>query len=116
MADEREAWRRQLLRDALTALASEPNEQVRWIGSAHPDELALTFDDAYRLLPTLVAEGAQLSEIALATLKAIDEALDAMTGERNSELWTIEAIRTNRRWADLRTLAHEALAALPQWT
>ncbi len=113
MVSEHAAWRWQLLRDALAMLAAEPDEQIRCIDEAHPDEIALSFDDAYRFLPTLAADGLHPPNDTRARLDAIHKALTAMTSDHNPALWTYEAIRTSQRWTHLRGLARQAIAELP---
>jgi hypothetical protein len=99
---------------AVATLAAPPDVQIASVEDAHPDELALQFDDAYLTLGTLqLADGVQFSEEAVRALNAIDAQLSAMSGRENRDLWTPEAIRSSGRWAQIRVLASDALAALP---
>ena len=80
-------------------LAADAESQIASFGSAHSDELGLDFDDGYRLVPTLIADGVVFADDAIAALGLVDEALSAMSGDANAALWTSEAIRASREWA-----------------
>ena len=90
--------------------------QVSWLhrrfADATPvvDELALEFDDGFRLVPTFVELG-WLDAAALPALEQLDAELDAMSGERNAELWHVDAL-TREEWDRVRSLAREALSLL----
>ena len=43
---------------------------------------------------------------------AADIALDAMSGERNAELWHVDALLVREEWGRIRSLAAEALSLL----
>ncbi len=92
----------------------DAEDQIRWIGPAHPDELGLAFDDGLALVPALEREGIVFTPEAVRALREIDERLTAMSVLESAELWTEAAIRSDRRWADLRRLALEALRLLPR--
>jgi hypothetical protein len=92
--------------DAETQLAAEP---LRW----SIDELALEFDDAYRLVPSLVSEyGVRLSENLLGRLSEIDSMLDGMSGAANAPLWTADGVRSRPEWARVRDRAAAAASQL----
>lgn len=72
------------------------------------DELALEFTDAL-----WVATSNRLLHAAAAEkLNRIDELLEQHSGERNSENWTVEALRRNPLWEQVRVLAADALVTL----
>ncbi len=106
-------WQWDQLRDGLSLVAAEAEEQLRRVGGMHPDELALAFDDGYRLVPTLEARGIVFREAALSALAEVDDLLKSMSGSSNAVLWTPDAIRSSEKWAAVREAAREALVLLP---
>ena len=80
----------------------------------HPDELSLDFDDARRLILGVVRSATFLAPEAVDVLETLDSELDAMSGERNAELWTTEGLRESDRWRLIRDLARRALSLLPE--
>lgn len=98
----------------VTVLGMDAQEQIVWLRGVHPDELALNFDDGYRLIPELRDGGVLFSEGALAALAALDQQLESMSGSHNLDLWTIEAIRHDPEWERVRDLAQRALPLLPE--
>ncbi len=114
MASNEASFRLQVLNEGLAALAMEPEEQIRWIGHAHPDELGLAFDDGFRLIPSLELEGVVIPAEARTILDEISRRLDLMSGAENAELWAEAAIRTHPHWVDLRLLARRVLN-VPGW-
>lgn len=107
-------WRLAQLVEAVSLLAQDADEQIAWIGPAHPDELALSFDDGFRLVPTLEEEnGIAFSDQAKAELRQIDAQLKAMSGESHADLWTAQAIRSRPEWERIREQAKAAIDLLP---
>jgi hypothetical protein len=94
-ADAQAAWTSQLAKDQTPLI----------------DELALEFDDGFRLLPTFVERG-WLNDAALPILTQLDEQLAAMSGEHNADLWQIEALTSRAEWNRVRVLAKAALTLL----
>src|SRR5919106_1832827 len=60
------------------------------------------------------AVGDILAPEAVDVLETLDSELDAMSGERNAELWTTEGLRESDRWRLIRDLARRALSLLPE--
>jgi hypothetical protein len=106
-------WQWDQLHDGVSLVAADAEEQVRAVARMHPDELGLTFDDGYRLVPKLEARGIVFSEAAMAALVEVDDLLKSMSGMRNAALWTADAIGSSEKWAAVRQAAREALALLP---
>lgn len=75
------------------------------------DELALEFDDGFRLAPIFMERG-WLNEASLPVLTQIDEQLDAMSGQHNAHLWDAEALISRTEWDRVRTLARSALTLM----
>jgi hypothetical protein len=60
-----------------------------------------------------VAEGIIFSERSLSLLSQISTALSEMSGHQNADLWTEAAIRERPEWANIRSLARDALTLFP---
>ncbi|MFB8248833.1 hypothetical protein ACFC5X_27800 [Streptomyces sp. NPDC055952] len=103
---------RQQLRRASKQLAWDANTQIEYITglAVGPDELALQFDDVFRVASGMVTEG-YLSEDLGALLTPVDEMLREMTQSAQEE-WSIDAVRHSARWAHLRDLALAVLQYL----
>jgi hypothetical protein len=103
---------------AVAVLASDAEVQVAWLsrafaeGGAVVDELALEFDQGFRLLPTFV-ERDWIDAAAVGALTELDQQLDEMSGDHNRTLWTAEALATRPEWDRVRFLARAALILLP---
>ncbi len=98
-----------LLSESLRVLALGAEAQIAWVRAdgGHLDELGLCFDDA---LGMGLLGWSEQAERLIAT---IDQLLDDMSGEANADLWTEAALLVDPRWARVRGLAAEALAADP---
>ncbi|MFD8535224.1 hypothetical protein [Streptomyces rubrogriseus] len=111
------SFRRRLLIEALTVLAADAQVQVSWL-VRHPvmtDEIVLDFDHAFRMAEALVAEG-ELARRLMADLREIDVVLSKMSGGRNADRWTRDALSTDEGWALARRLARRVLVAeLGEW-
>jgi hypothetical protein len=95
------------------ALPAEQQQSLTWLGHV-PDELALDFDHAWGLVPQLVERG-WISAEQLAALARVGQLLTAMSDRaapEREQLWTLEGLGTDARWADARLLAAHALEAL----
>ncbi|GCD94910.1 hypothetical protein [Embleya hyalina] len=101
-------WR--LLVEALTALAADPAEQCAWSDryGVPPDELALGFDDAYRLVPQLAAAG-RLDADAVAELRALDALFTGLTDEGDPARWAVAALADDPAWARARAVSRRLL-------
>jgi hypothetical protein len=101
---------------SVAVLGLPADAQVSWLhrlfADATPvvDELALEYDDGFRLVPTFIELG-WLDAAALPALEQLDAQLDAMSGERNAELWHVDAL-VREEWDRIRSLATEALSLL----
>ena len=76
-----------------------------------PDEIALTFGDAFLLADQVLSAG-QITQPQYSKLKEIDDALDGMSGHDHAELWTLEAMQNGPEWKRLRSMARAALLEL----
>ena len=97
---------------ALQALAAPPDAQLARYpaGTAAADELALDFDDAWRLVAS--CQQLELAPAQRAALASVDAALSRMSGAAHARLWTPDALRGAPEWALVRAHAARALAAL----
>jgi hypothetical protein len=99
---------------SVAVLALEPGAQIAWleaVGLPLVDELALEFDDGFRMVPIFIERG-WLDGKALPALAAIDEQLSSMSGEHNADLWQVEALAGRSEWLRVRESARTALALL----
>ncbi|MGQ4477826.1 hypothetical protein [Streptomyces sp. SAS_276] len=99
--------------EALAVLAADSADQLAWIDKHKvvADELALDFDDAFRLVADLHQEEF-LDTDALGKLQLIDAVLEEMSGRGNAERWSREALATDAGWRQVRTLARDLLVSL----
>ena len=111
-SDPRETRREAMLprlRAALQALAQPASSQASLFPDfvVVADELALEFDDWFRVAttPELVPE---LTQPQCAALRAIDEQFARMSDDR--DVWSEEALAGHRDWDEVRSLARQALA------
>ncbi|ROP27703.1 hypothetical protein EDD30_0394 [Couchioplanes caeruleus] len=98
----------------VAVLALEGDAQIAWLGEKGlplVDELALEFDDGFRLVPTFIERG-WLNATALPVLAEIDQHLSFMSGEHNAGLWQVEALARRTEWNQVRMLARTALTLL----
>lgn len=102
-----------MLVNAARLLASDADVQQRAFPDfvQVPDELALNFGDAFRLIHQLEASG-HLTRQQAEALERVDKLLREMTNRHESSLWTLESLRVSPAWQALRAEARSALAAL----
>jgi len=107
-------WAQGELNRALELLAAAPEDQLahlRSIGCEQAvDELALELDDIFP--EGGPAEGVALTAGQLKSVQEVQAKLVAMSGQENEELWQPEALTSRPEWAEVRTAASRALAAL----
>ena len=99
--------------DAVLNLALPASEQLAILKAAGDsravDELALDYNDNCWIVADAESRN-ELTQDELAALRSLDRKLDQMSGEANSGNWTIEALRSDDCWRDVRKLAVTALA------
>ncbi|MFJ3640706.1 hypothetical protein ACIPRD_13215 [Streptomyces sp. NPDC090108] len=110
MERSRPSAHRRMLIESVVLVAAAPSVQMAWLHQAgvEPDEIALYFDDAFRLAERLVEDG-QIGQGALALLRMIDEVFDGMTQDTGADRWSGEALSTDAGWERARELACEVL-------
>jgi hypothetical protein len=98
---------RRVLVSALQLLAADYDDQVKALPEfVHvPDELALTFDDAYVLLPRLRAAHL-VDDDAVHQLEQLHDKLASISA------WTPEALRSDPTWLEIRRQASVVLDGL----
>ncbi|MET8453304.1 hypothetical protein [Streptomyces sp. NPDC005209] len=115
------AWPRRLLVEALTVLAAPSSVQTAWLEKhgVAPDEIALDFDDGFRMAEHLVERGL-LGPDALPDLRMIDSVFDEMTRDPSPGRWETAALISDTGWSRARAAARRVLvregadaAALP---
>lgn len=91
----------------MAASADEQEALLRRLGTAPcADELALVFSDALHVVVHQLPEPVRRSALEL------DRYLDAISGNENAELWTVEALHREPAWVRVRQLATRALVLL----
>lgn len=99
---------------AVAVLALPAADQGIWLGSSDldkslVDEIALEFDDGYRLVPQFIAR-AWLPETATEPLEKLDRLLVELSGP--SGPWRLEDLHGDRRWQQVRVAALQALVSI----
>jgi hypothetical protein len=99
---------------AIAILALPAESQIAWIDGlgvevAGVDELALEFDDGFRLLPQFL-ERHWLSDGLRVHADEIDRLLTQMSGPQGP--WSVDELRSDPRWADVRSRAAQALSEI----
>lgn len=102
-------WARRELVEALRLLAAPYVDQVAALpmGVAIPDEVALTFDDAFGIV-----ERSTLPDEVLQLLLEIDADLTSMSQRPSGELWQLSALAEDASWDRLRSKARLVLTAM----
>lgn len=103
---------------AIAVLALPAKSQIAWLQSLglpgeprFADELALEFDDGYRLLPQFVRNDWLASQV-IEPLAGLDTLLEAMSASGNADLWTVEALASSPQWEEARCKARSILMLL----
>lgn len=99
--------------EALALLGADSADQLAWIDKYKvvTDELALEFDDAFRLMAGFQQEELLDTE-AMSKLQLINSVLEEMGGREHAERWSREALTTDAGWFQLRALARDLLVTL----
>jgi hypothetical protein len=100
--------------DALRLAAIPAAEQVKTLPDfVHvPDEVALLYDDAFRLVPQ-IREAELIEDDQVEVLAELDQLFEEMFAAADQDqLWTVEAMSVDERWKRSRQIATNALAAL----
>lgn len=97
-----------MLIQSLQLLAACYEQQVKALPAFVdvPDEVALTFSEAFLLTDPLVKEGL-ITIYQQAELKQLDALLDQMSD--NKGLWTLAALQSSPEWRQVRHLAENIL-------
>jgi hypothetical protein len=76
------------------------------------DELALTFHDAF-LAVGHMRDYAEISQMEIDAARPLDDLLDGFSGDDGSGFWQWGALRSDKRWEEVRACALRALASFP---
>lgn len=97
----------------LRRLAAEAPSQQAYLQEldVEADELALEYDDLFRLADVKRRNGDLVSK-EYDALKALNIQLDAMSDTEKAALWAFDALQSRPEWVEVRRLAAEALATL----
>lgn len=77
------------------------------------DELALSLDDLFFASNDMISHG-ELTTAEAAAIRPLDELLTELSGKQNASFWRRESLNSDERWNNVRSLAAEALAQLPE--
>jgi hypothetical protein len=112
------------LRDAIGVLAASPTDQQSYLAEighfsnlrkvdklTNIDELALQFEDATYLVVGLV-QRRELTAEAARCVEKLDAAIAQVSGNGNSDFWTIGALYEDSRWTQIRVLAQDCLSEI----
>ena len=89
------------------ALPAERQVTLYPAGYDAPFEVADDFSNWCRWV--LEAEGVILSDDQRSSLRALDDYLDSISGEKNAAIWTEEALRAGLEWEEVRRRARKIL-------
>lgn len=110
------------IRRAVALLAAPAQEQEEHLSkvfhsdlsdSYNVDELALEFDDVASARAAMFDAG-EISLDQYRSLEVLDNSLVAMSGGDFADLWTVRALREDRRWSEIRQIASECLRKLEE--
>ncbi len=105
------------MRAALETLSLAPEKQRAYLATGGygdcADELALDFDDAYKVLEPHFGK-THFPKEAESLLKSIDSQLKAISGEGRERFWTTSALKSEPEWNSIRALAAQASRVLPK--
>lgn len=103
---------------SVAVLALPAAGQCAWLTSTSApamtlsvDELALEFDDGYRMGLQFVQAG-WITEATLEAMDQLDDLLSAMSGEPNASLWDEQALGSSPKWDEVRSLARAVLLSI----
>jgi hypothetical protein len=107
-------WCLEQVVDSLRLAALPAEEQIAALPDfVHvPDEVALLYNDAFRLVPQ-IREAGLITDEQQGSLVRLNRHYERMSNATDKDsLWTVEAMQSDERWEKSRRLAAEALAAL----
>ncbi|MDH6521764.1 hypothetical protein M2163_001244 [Streptomyces sp. SAI-135] len=86
-------FHRRLLIESLTVLAADAQSQIAWLDrrGVVTDEIAPDFDHAFGIVEAL-GDAGHLDGGVLPDLREIDAVLSAMSGARNADRWSRNAL------------------------
>lgn len=104
---------RRLLINSLAVLAADATVQTAWLDrhDVIVEKIALDFDHAFRMAGRLI-ENEQISEATATALTRIDALLTGMSGQKQAERWTRDALASDEGWNQARHLARQVLMHL----
>lgn len=102
---------REALKFAVQMLAAPPEEQQRWLTAQRlpVDELALQLDDHVNGFPEEWWERQGFAPEVRSRFRALDAALEKMSGKENRVRWTSAALYEDPCWVEVRAIAGELL-------
>jgi hypothetical protein len=120
------AGRYERLRQAIATLAASADAQAAYLDRLHApltgggsaaeysnDELALEFDDVFHAAGHMIDAG-ELTPWQRDAALPLDHILKGLSGQMHADFWKRDALWSDARWEEVRTVAKQALAAYTQ--
>ena len=117
--------RYQQLRNAVTRLSWSADEQDAYLarifaplnsagsGAGYGNnELALELDAIFNAAGDMGERG-EITEVEVGAVEPLNRLLVKWSGSANADFWELEALRSDKRWEEVRACAKQALASLP---
>ena len=114
------------LRQAIATLAAPADAQAAYLDLVHApltgggsaedysnDELALEFDDVFQAADHMIDAG-ELTPWQRDAAIPLDHILKSLSGQMHADFWKREALWSDARWEEVRTIARQTLAAYSQ--
>jgi hypothetical protein len=104
----------QMVVESLHLLAADSDVQIAVFPDfVHiPDELVLTFSDAFEMFFDRLFSNGLLNQAQGMLIRQLVTLIDQMTADTDKSIWTLEAIAKAPRWQELREAADAALKAM----
>ena len=108
------------LRESIGLLAASSSDQINYLasifrtstdkifGGFNADELVLQFDDSAMIIEDMLRQGEVSSEQRNAVID-MNLFLNKVTDLQSPEFWTVNALRTDPMWDDIRNKARDCL-------
>jgi hypothetical protein len=111
--NNRICWKFGELVKNLITLSSSAARQSELIGAgAVCDEMAIDFETYFTLSYNEYTDNGLLTESQIETLKALDNYLDARSGDRSPDFWDDDLLDSNPEWEVVRQMASNILISL----
>jgi hypothetical protein len=98
--------------DVLKTLSSNSDDQLAYLNEigipGNIDEIALEFDDMAILAKKKYKDG-EITENQYKLIEELEQKIDLLSGEDNSNFWTEDSLRNAKEWEEIRKLARACI-------